>query len=174
MKEIWKKVNEEDFKDYWVSNLGRVKNRKGQILIPYLRKDGYLTVRLCNNGKKLKKDKRIHRLVMESFNDTDNRSLDVNHIDGDKTNNKLDNLEWCTRTENLKHAVRIGLNKQAIRIKAIKGNKEVFAYSLRSLYSEMIKVEKIKGIEHTFTENVRRAIRTNGTYYGYTFVQERK
>lgn len=59
-----------------------------------------------------KKTMRLHRLVMMAFNPVDNmEELEVNHIDGNKCNNDLSNLEWCTRSENQQHAYRTGLQK---------------------------------------------------------------
>lgn len=55
---------------------------------------------------------RVHRLVMMAFNPAENMDeLEVNHIDGNKRNNKLENLEWCTASENQIHAFKTGLNK---------------------------------------------------------------
>ena len=55
---------------------------------------------------------RVHRLVMMAFNPVENMNeLEVNHIDGNKKNNKLENLEWCTASENQIHAFKTGLNK---------------------------------------------------------------
>ena len=59
-----------------------------------------------------KKTYRVHRLVLMAFKPVENMdNLEVNHIDGDKKNNRLDNLEWCTSSENQQHAFSIGLNK---------------------------------------------------------------
>lgn len=104
MKEIWKDIpGYENL--YQVSNVGRVKSlakhyRKEMIMKLQLDKGGYY--RVC-----LRKDNKvsqfmIHRLVMEVFNPTINhRRLEVNHKDFNKLNNKLGNLEWCTRKENI-------------------------------------------------------------------------
>lgn len=55
---------------------------------------------------------RVHRLVMMAFNPVENMDeLEVNHLDGNKKNNKLENLEWCTASENQKHAFKTGLQK---------------------------------------------------------------
>ena len=59
-----------------------------------------------------KKTYRVHRLVLMAFKPVENMdNLEVNHIDGDKKNNRLDNLEWCTSSENQQYAFSIGLNK---------------------------------------------------------------
>lgn len=85
---------------YWVSSLGRVKS-KSKILKPTKGKNGYLFVRLSKRGKYTYKS--IHRLVVENFFGV-KKSTDVNHKDSDRTNNKLINLEFCTRRYNLTHA----------------------------------------------------------------------
>jgi hypothetical protein len=91
--------------NYEVSNRGNVRNkRNGYILKPQLnRKDGYHRVSL--NGKRYY----VHRLVADAFFDGEHQEMDVNHIDGNRLNNDLTNLEWCTRKENIKHTYINGL-----------------------------------------------------------------
>lgn len=68
---------------------------------------GYKLV--CLTVNKVRKNKYIHRLMAEHFIDNpDNKPL-VNHIDGNKSNNTISNLEWCTLSENMQHASRTGL-----------------------------------------------------------------
>lgn len=101
----------ENFNNYGVSNLGNIKNLKtGKVLKPSLQKNGYLTYTFCQN--RIRKTFRIHRLVALYFIDNPNNLPYVNHKDGDKTNNKVDNLEWCTAKENDDHARRTGLKVQ--------------------------------------------------------------
>ena len=97
------------FENYQVSNLGRVYNTKTH---RYLKggkgKNGYIRVTIYDNfGKKAYKN--IHRLVAEAFLPNPEGLKCVNHIDEDKTNNVVDNLEWCNRSQNNKHAFTIGL-----------------------------------------------------------------
>lgn len=72
-------------------------------------KKNYKLVGLSKDGKRTKY--LLHRLVAETFIKNKNNNLEVNHIDADKTNNNVDNLEWCTRVENLEHARNNGLVK---------------------------------------------------------------
>lgn len=109
MKEIWLPVSGYEGL-YEVSNFGRVKSlgndnsRKTKILIPCEEVGGYLKVCLCKNGKG--KTFRIHRIVAEAFLPNWCDFQQVNHIDEDKTNNHVNNLEWCDRKYNINHGTR--------------------------------------------------------------------
>lgn len=117
--EIWKPVkNFESF--YQVSNTGKVRSldridrlnryKKGVLKKLCDNGRGYLYVNLKAHGKQTQKT--VHRLVSEAFIPNPDNLPEVNHLDGDKTNNSVNNLEWCTRSENMKHAFRNELNKQ--------------------------------------------------------------
>ena len=99
--------------DYQVSNLGRVKSldrtivsrrcstfTKGKILNPKIRAR-YYSVNLANTGRVSTKS--VHRLVMIAFVGEDVNRTQVNHVDGNKLNNRLDNLEWVNSSENIQH-----------------------------------------------------------------------
>ena len=110
-KEIWKDVY--DFPNYQVSDLGRVRNKRTKnIKKTYLDNDGYEKVSLVKLDP-IKKTyrKTVHRLVAESFLGGKHPTLQVNHINGVKNDNRLENLEWCTGSENVKHAYDSGLRK---------------------------------------------------------------
>jgi hypothetical protein len=107
-KEIWKDVPEYEGL-YQVSNLGRVKSLKfgrERILKPQEGKQGYMHVFLYKEGDV--KFYRVHRLMMLAFVGESN--LQVNHINGIKTDNRLENLEYCTGSQNIKHAFNTGLS----------------------------------------------------------------
>lgn len=108
MREIWLDIR--DHPNYEVSNVGRVRNKKtNRLLKPVInREGGYYRVSL--NGIRYY----IHRLVADAFFDGDHRDMDVNHIDGDRLNNNLSNLEWCTRKENIQHAFINGLRYPSV------------------------------------------------------------
>ena len=69
--------------------------------------DGYLQINICNNNKV--KAIPVHRLVAETFIPNPQKKIDVNHKNGIKSDNRVQNLEWNTRKENMKHAFSIGL-----------------------------------------------------------------
>lgn len=98
---------------YEISNEGRVKSigyGKERILKPNKSKDDYLYVILYKD--KLEKNYRVHRLVAINFLDNPYNKVEVNHINGIKDDNRLENLEWNTRSENIKHAYDNGLKEQ--------------------------------------------------------------
>ena len=104
--EVWKQVP--GFKDYEVSSRGRV--RRGEPMMRFCDNGiGYLIIRLREGGTR--KRFYVHRLVLNTFRPQTNPFLEVNHIDHNKKNNWLDNLEWVTHRENLKKAVSF-LGKQ--------------------------------------------------------------
>lgn len=99
----------EDFPNYQVSNKGRIKSNNTGKIIHSKNCRGYDRVSIYNNGHR--SDKFIHRLVAETFIDNPLNKSEVNHIDGNKLNNMVSNLEWCTRSENLKHAFNTNLKQ---------------------------------------------------------------
>ena len=90
----------EKYPNYEVSNYGNVRNKITGIIRKQTDRKGYKKIRI--NGE----DVIVHRLVADTFYDGDHEGLCVNHIDGDKSNNFLGNLEWVTQSENMKHAYR--------------------------------------------------------------------
>lgn len=105
--EVFKEI--EECPGYLVSNYGRVQDNQGNIIRTNHRA-GYVSVNIGTSGNRTSVD--VHRLVMMTFEPLDNcESMVVNHLDGDKTNNYIYNLEWCTEEDNRIHAGYFGLSK---------------------------------------------------------------
>ncbi len=85
----------------------RSKTNRETILKPFKNKFGYLTIQLSKNDKKTHYG--VHRIIALTFIENHENKPFVNHKDGNKANNHVDNLEWCTKSENEKHAHAIGL-----------------------------------------------------------------
>lgn len=129
LEEEWKPI-EKTNNTYYVSNLGRVKSmdrvvyysdgRKrrfpGKPITPTKNKHGYLQVYI---GSLTNQTQLVHRLVAKAFIKNNSSGDCINHIDGDKTNNNVENLEWCSIKENTHHALRTGLMKYQVPSKPV-------------------------------------------------------
>lgn len=106
--EEWSKIP--SLEGYYASNLGRIKSTRQRrfqnigehILVQNTCSEGYKRVRVMNNGKT--ETRRVHRLVAEAFIPNPESKSDVNHIDFNRSNNCVENLEWTTRQENCSHS----------------------------------------------------------------------
>lgn len=120
---------------YSVSPNGEVYSvRKNKLLSPFVSRSGYSQVELNLNG--VAKKHSIHRLVAEAYIPNPNCLPCVNHKDGNKLNNNVSNLEWCTYGENMEHASRTGLLKTVgVNQASSKLNEEAVRY-IRSVYKK--------------------------------------
>lgn len=184
MKEEWRPIK--DFEGlYQVSNLGRVRNcRKRRPILLFDRtlaqhvngKSGvakYLSVGLWRNNQP--KYKCIHRLVAETFIPNPDNKTYVNHKDGDPSNNKVDNLEWCTAVENMKHAKELGLLKYPSIETSIRNlntvndlNKIRLKCSNGQLYESLTSASRSLNIS---TDRIRRASKSGQPVEEYYFNQ---
>lgn len=100
-EEIWKEIK--DFPMYEVSNQGNVRNKETLKLRKPQINQGYVWM-LLSEGSGKPKGRAVHRLVAQAFIENPENKAEVNHKNLDKTDNRAENLEWCTRQENLAHA----------------------------------------------------------------------
>lgn len=153
----------EPYCNYAVSDLGQVKNVKtGRVLQQSLRSnDGYLQVSLWNNGKG--KSFPVHRLIALSFLPTINNKYYVNHKNGIKTDNRVENLEWCSPSENNYHAVHLKLvNCIPVKIVDLIDNKE-YSFDSISQAAAYFNIDK---------RNLARALkRTNQVYSHFKIIR---
>ena len=175
-KEIWK-----DIKDYeglyQVSNLGRVKSLarkskhsrgyiayyKEKILAPASIK-GYLVVNLSKDGSN--KRYYIHRLVASAFIPNPDNLPEVNHIDENKMNNSVENLEWCNHSYNSNHGTRAERISKA-NTNNIKISKSVLCVETGIIYASVHEAGRQMNLDFSQIATVCRGYRNRKTYAGY-------
>jgi len=159
MIEIWKDI--EGFDGYQISNFGRVKSLKKPnapiIMKQQLSRKGYCHVHItANDGSR--KSCQVHRLVLKTFSPCDNMdNLEVNHIDEDKTNNCIDNLEWSTRSENVNHGTA------SIRAHTSQSD-QILCVETGIIYNSMREASELTGTNYG---NLSRACKTGRICNGY-------
>lgn len=162
---IWKDILQYDGQ-YQISNDGQVRSFKRsksqpRMIKPFEDRDGYLCVRLVKNGSK--HQYRIHRLVAETFILNNNHKPTVNHIDGDKHNNTVSNLEWATYSEQIRHVVDNNLrSSQSVQVVCIETGQK---------FPSKRSAETTLGIRKN---GVSRSIRTSKPVNGYTFKEVKR
>ena len=136
--EKWKSVD--NFDRYEVSNLGKIRLlRSSRLLRIQFNRCGYRNIALCNDVER--KTLSIHRLVAIAFMHNPDKKKTINHIDGDKTNNKVDNLEWSTYQENMNHAMETGLINNGKKIVMIGLDGEE-----KNVFNSGLEAERLTGI----------------------------
>lgn len=161
MEEEWKPIKGYEG-IYEVSNMGRVKSlhrSQGRILKQDTKDNGYIQVSLNKDGVQSKKH--VHRLVATAFIPNPHNKSEVNHIDGNKENNNADNLEWCTREYNMRHAYRNGLTNADIH------KKSVILYKKYGEYKSVTEAARALNVSEFALSH---AIHRNGSIHGFTVV----
>jgi len=144
MKEIWKEVDWFDGM-YLISNFGRLKSMHNNIIRkPFLKEKRYPKLVLNKNGKKYMRY--IHRMVAIAFISNPKNKKQVNHIDGNKCNNNVSNLEWNTPSENMQHSIKNKLHPS--------GEKCSWAKLTEKQVIEIRKLSKNSNITHAKLGNI--------------------
>lgn len=143
-------------KKYWVTEEGEVfSNITNKFLKKILNINGYYRTQIRENGKN--KYVFIHRLVAELYLENTENKPCVNHINGIKTDNRVENLQWCSRSENGIHAYRLGLNtnkmSEAIEAQA-KAKRKLTYKQAEEIINRLIKGEKQKNLANEFNVSI--------------------
>lgn len=166
-----KRVDIKEFSDYFVSNEGNIYSYKsGEIkkLSTFIDNVGYKQVILYNDNKK-RKYFRVHRLVGKFFlEDSYKEGYVINHIDGDKLNNDVKNLEWVSISRNTKHGYEMKLYKaQICKVRAVHKitNKETTFNSIRECS------EKLSLNRKTISSILKGKKKTNNYDYNFYYIE---
>lgn len=161
MKEQWRDID--GFPLYEVSNTGQVR-RKAQVLRPGAIPSGHLTVGLCKGSGK-PKSMYVHRLVALAFLDNPEGKPLVNHKNGKPRDNRLENLEWSTYSENITHGYRSNGRRVPTELKVVAVNSDgETVMSFRSGAD----AAKLMGVTN---HSIWSAIRRRGTCKGYYWIR---
>lgn len=168
--EIWKPIL--GFNScYEISNFGNVKSLKKNKLLKFSFRAGYVRVWLID--KKFKKQISVHRLVAEYFIPNPENKPQVNHIKAIKTDNRAENLEWCTCIENIRHARENNLypkmtisDRHRLILKEV-NNKKVIDTKTNIVYESATVASKMFGIRKSTLIHYLCGSRTNKTTLKY-------
>lgn len=179
--EVWKDIAGYDGM-YQVSNLGRVRShgrycqnrynkvwRPGRILSASKGNKGYLTVVLCLNNTR--RTVKVHRLVASAFIENTENKEQVNHINGNKQDNRVVNLEWCSQSENMTHAWETGLQGRTHKkndLRSIRISQHSCDMVLINTFPSMMEAERQTGISGaSISRSARKGGKAGGFYWKY-------
>ena len=145
---------------YYVNKEGVIINKKThRVISGSADKDGYIRFRLYYPDGSVRTTS-IHRAVLETFNPVENMELlEINHIDGNKSNNNIENLEWVTHSRNMKHALENGLLENC-SWERINGASKLTVEQVREIRKDKThsyrKLAEIYGVSHTCIADIKR------------------
>ena len=152
-----------DYENYSITEDGKVwSHLKNKFIKPQINNRGYLCVQLWNNGKRLKTS--IHRLVALAYIENIDNKSQVNHINGNKYDNTIMNLEWVTHGENQIHAYKIGLKKPCYNEFFYRGVK-VLDTDTGIFYDSINQAAEAKGYNKGTLKDYLRGKRRNKTSF---------
>lgn len=170
MTELWKDVKGYEGL-YQVSNFGRIR-RDGRVLKTPPDSNGYCITVLCKDG--IHHCTKVHQLVAEAFVPKADGDTEINHIDECKTNNRADNLEWCTRLKNIRHGT--GIARRALAQKNRHGSKHITQYRLDGTFvKEFPSVREVTrelGYDRAFITRCAKGKHSSAYGYRWEFTGE--
>lgn len=173
--EVWILLKNNE--NYAISNYGRLYSFKSNIYIAFGefktgKNKGYRMYNICGETK------RVHRLVAEHFIENKNNYKEVNHIDSDKSNNYYKNLEWCNRSQNVKHMLSNPNNYNNIVVRArmagMKNAKEVVCLNDGKIYSSISEASryygvKVQSVSYVCSGKYKKTKDLNGQYLVFKY-----
>lgn len=143
-----------DFDGYQISNLGRIysKKRRACLKVKRLAGHGYYQVRLSKDGKYVYKN--LHRIIAETFIPNPNNLRTVNHINGNKLDNRLENLEWANDCRQQHEACLLGLKHTTQHILTIEEILQVY-----EMYSKGTTIKEIAELFNTRTQQISKLVK---------------
>ena len=164
--EKWKFISVPDIKPnyYEISSWGRIRNINGEYLSYYDDKDGYKKCTLYTIGG-IRKHFMVHRLVAIHFIPNPENKPFINHIDGNKSNNIVTNLEWCTASENMIHADNIGLRDMSTHQPS--NSKKIKCIETGEVFLSCLRAVKWLGKTSNSISSLVRGTNRNGKAFGY-------
>ena len=156
---------------YGVTSCGRIWSFKSKkFLKPHIQRDGYMLVTLYKD--KISKTFQVHRLVAKAFISNPNNLPEVNHIDGIKTNNNVQNLEFCSHSYNMRHSYKIGLREREVEQMKARNCKKVKCIETGQIFNSGKEAAEVMGLDASHISKVCRGKAKSHKGYHFEFVEE--